>query len=92
MSLIAYLNITLAVVCLVLMITAIRRMPEKRCGDTMISDALILVAYLLMVNSHYMAQQSPYADVAAQAWHLFDTAVILNIWFHAKAMSDRRAT
>lgn len=90
MSLIAYFNIAFAVVGLVLMIVAIRRLPASRCSDPMITDALVLVAYLLMINTHYMTLQTPFAEMATRGWHLFDMVVILNICFHAKMAGARR--
>ena len=44
-----------------------------------------------MINSHYMAYQTDYAEFAREAWHLFDLAVIVNIIFHAKSLLDRRS-
>jgi len=91
MTHLAFLNIPLAVIGLILIAYALRRLPPRRCGDPIISDALVLVSYLLMINSHYMASKTDYAEVAREAWHLFDLAVIVNIIFHAKSLLDRRS-
>lgn len=92
MSIIAYINIAVAVIGLVAIIYALRIMPFRRCGEPMVGDALVLVAYLLMINSHWMAQQSPYIEITARAWHVFDLAVLVNIVFHARQYSARRRT
>lgn len=90
MSIIAYINIVIAILGLLAVIYAIRVMPFRRCSEPMIGDALVLVAYLLMINSHWMAQQSPYLEFTSRAWHVFDLVVLVNIAFHARQYATRR--
>lgn len=90
MSFFGYVNMVIAVIGLVMMVYALKVMPPKRCTEPIIGDSLVLVVYLLMINSHYMAQQSPHASITAHAWHLFDLVVLVNIIFHVKMLSARR--
>lgn len=89
-SYIAYLNLAIAIIALVVTIYAILRMPFRRCGEPVIGDALVIIVYLLMVNTVWMAHHAPLLDAPSRAWHLFDTAVLLNIMFHAHHYSSRR--
>lgn len=90
MSFFGYINMVIAIIGLVMMVYALKTMPPRRCAEPIVGDSLVLVVYLLMINSHYMAQQSPYASLTARAWHLFDLVVLLNIIFHIKTLSTRR--
>ncbi len=91
MSFFGYVNMVIAVIGLVMVIYALKAMPPRRCSEPIVGDSLVLVVYLLMINSHYMAQQSPYATFTTQAWHLFDLVVLLNIIFHIKMLASRRS-
>lgn len=90
MSFLAYINVAIAVIGLFIVIYAIREMPFNRCAEPMVGDALVLVAYLLMINSHWMAQESDYAGLTTRAWHAFDLVVLINIIFHARQYNARR--
>lgn len=90
MSFFGYVNMVIAVIGLVMVVYALKSMPPRRCAEPIVGDSLVLVVYLLMINSHYMAQQSPYASLTVHAWHLFDLVVLVNIIFHIKMLSARR--
>ena len=90
MTIVIYFNIAIAVVGLVMVAFALRAMPKKRCPDPIMGDALILIAYLLMINSHYMSAQTNGSELMNGGWHIFSMAVLLNILFHIRVVSTGR--
>lgn len=90
MNFLAYINIIIAVLGLLCVIYALRVMPYRRCSEPMVGDAMVLVAYLLMINSHWVAQQTPYLEITTRAWHVFDMVVLINVAFHAHHYASRR--
>lgn len=90
MSIIAYVNIAIAVIGLLIVIYSIKALPFNRCSEPVVGDVMVIVAYLLMINTHWMAQQSPEVESTVRAWHAFDLIVLLNIIFHAQQYRAKR--
>lgn len=91
MSIVAYINLAIAVIGIVLAAFTLKAMTNRRRSEPIIGDIMVLIAYLLMINSDYLLSATSYQGMAAAAWHVFDLSVLLNIIFHIRNASVTRS-
>lgn len=84
MNPLGYVNLAIAVSGLLMALYALRRLPSGRKPEPLICDALVLVLYLLVINSHDLLMGAPQAQYLKAVWHVFDMVVLLNILVHLR--------